>query len=105
MYQGRAIGASFMGAVSSRMQPVATADFRSSGKVTTPHLTLLALRAGMIYAVSDYWLHDDIRLAFTPTNSVTQVIDLRELDWNMTTKLNEERGVHVMIRRGELLTH
>jgi hypothetical protein len=111
-YPGKAVGASVtakpvltMGTVSPRPQPVAMASFRSSENVTTPYLTLLALRTGLIYAVSDYWLYDDIRLAFTPVDGAMQIIDLNELDWKTTTNLNEQRGMHVMIRRGELIAH
>jgi hypothetical protein len=64
-----------------------------------PKLTLFAVRAGTVYAVTDYWRDDD-RLAYVLSNGKEGQIDLSELDWKTTTQLNTERNVKVTLREG-----
>jgi len=64
----------------------------------TSGLTLLAVRPSFVYVVSDYWLQDDLRLTYILSTGTQQTIDLSELDWDMTTKLNADRGVKVVLR-------
>ena len=64
----------------------------------TSGLTLLAVRPSSVYLVSDYWLQDDLRLTYILSTGTQQTIDLSELDWDMTTRLNADRGVKVVLR-------
>jgi hypothetical protein len=65
-----------------------------------PGFTLLAVRPSSVYIVSDYWLRDDLRLAYVLSTGTQQSIDLSELDWDMTTRLNADRGVKVVLQDG-----
>jgi hypothetical protein len=60
--------------------------------------TLLVVKPSSVYVVSDYWLADDLRLEYVLLTGTQQTIDLSQLDWDMTTKLNADRGVKVMLR-------
>jgi hypothetical protein len=64
----------------------------------TSGFTLLAVRPSSVYVVSDYWLQDDLRLTYVLSTGTQQTIDLSELDWDMTTRLNADRGVKVVLR-------
>jgi hypothetical protein len=64
-----------------------------------PKLTLFALRAGTVYAVTDYWRNED-QLGYVLSNGKEGQIDLGELDWKTTTQLNTERNVKVTLREG-----
>lgn len=66
----------------------------------TSGLTLLAVRPNFVYVVSDYWLQDDLRLAYVLSTGGQQSIDLSQLDWDMTTRLNADRGVKVVLQDG-----
>jgi hypothetical protein len=60
----------------------------------TPSFTLLALRSGKVYEVSGYWRSGTIFLRYTlPGSNITNMVDLRDLDWTTTTQLNQTRGV------------
>jgi len=57
-----------------------------------PALTLLVLKNEKILAVKDYWLEDG--LIFYVTSSGRQgSFAVRDLDWDMTTRLNSERSL------------
>ncbi len=57
-----------------------------------PALTLLVLKNEKILAVKEYWLEDG--LIFYVTSSGRQgSFAVRDLDWDMTTRLNSERGL------------
>lgn len=60
-------------------------------------LTLLALEDETILPVADYWLEDGLIFYVTATWRQGSV-PLRELDWEMTTQLNAERGVDFVLR-------
>jgi len=64
----------------------------------TSDLTLLAVRPSSVFVVSDYWLQDDLRLAYILSTGTQHTIDLSQLDWDMTTRLNAERGVKVVLQ-------
>jgi hypothetical protein len=57
-----------------------------------PLLTLLILRGGRMYLVSDYWV-DRGNLDYTTGIGEPQVLPLDALDLRMTKQLNAERGV------------
>lgn len=62
-------------------------------------LTLLVLKDESIFAVSDYWLEDGIIFYVTSTGRQGSVA-VRDLDWEMTTRLNAERHVTFVLRSG-----
>jgi hypothetical protein len=64
-----------------------------------PKLTLFAIQAGTVYAVTDYWRDED-RLAYVLSNGKEGQVDLSELDWKTTTQLNTERNIKVTLREG-----
>jgi hypothetical protein len=78
--------------------PIVTKASVSPGR--TSGFTLLAVRPSSVYIVSDYWLQDDLRLAYVLTTGAQQSIDLSQLDWDMTTRLNADRGVRVVLQDG-----
>jgi hypothetical protein len=61
-----------------------------------PQLTLLALKDGTIYAATDYWLEDG-RIFYVSSTGVQYSMAVRELDWEMTTRLNAERHVKFVL--------
>ena len=65
---------------------------------STP-LTLIVLRSASIYAATDYWL-DSGRLFYVLPTGVEQSVDLDDVAWRNTFRLNSERGVRVALRSG-----
>lgn len=65
-----------------------------------PKVTLFALRAGTVYAASDYWRDDD-RLVYVMPNGKEGQVAMDELDWKTTTQLNADRSVKVTLRDGK----
>ncbi len=63
-------------------------------------LTLIAVKAGNIYAVTDYWRDED-RLGYVLSNGKEGEVDLSELDWKVTSQLNGERNVKFTLREGK----
>lgn len=64
-----------------------------------PQLTLLVLRDQTIYAATDYWLEDG-RIFFVTSAGQENSVAVRDLDWEMTTRLNTERRVTFVLRSG-----
>jgi hypothetical protein len=64
-----------------------------------PRLTLLAVRAGNVYAVTDYWRDED-QLVYLLANGKQGQIQMDDLDWKTTSQLNNERNVKVTVREG-----
>ena len=64
-----------------------------------PKLTLFALRAGTVYAVTDYW-RDEEHLVYVLANGKQGQLDMDDLDWKTTSQLNTERNVKVTLREG-----
>lgn len=62
-------------------------------------VTLFALKAGMVYAATDYWRDDDHLVYLMPNGKEGQV-DMGDLDWKTTTQLNADRSVKVTLREG-----
>ena len=65
-----------------------------------PKLTLFAVRAGTVYAATDYWRDDD-HLVYVMPNGKEGQFDMADLDWKTTTQLNAERSVKVTLREGK----
>lgn len=60
-------------------------------------LTLLALKTETLLPVTEYWLEDGLVFYVTSTGRQGSV-PLRELDWEMTSQLNAERGLEFVLR-------
>jgi len=59
--------------------------------------TLLILKDGRGYVAANYWVEGD-QLVYVASNGTQQVLPIDELDFQMTTKLNRERGVTFTLR-------
>jgi hypothetical protein len=70
------------------------------GPKPTAKLTLLVLRSGTVYAVTDYWI-DNNSLSYTLARGGSGAVSLDEMDWGSTTQLNSERGVRLNLRSGQ----
>jgi len=62
-----------------------------------PRPTLLMLKDGRAYLVTKYWIEGG-QLTYVGSDGTQQVLLLDELDFQMTAKLNRERGVPFVIR-------
>jgi hypothetical protein len=62
-----------------------------------PAATLLILKDGRGYVATSYWVEGD-QLVYVASNGTQQVLPIDELDFQMTTKLNRERGVTFTLR-------
>ena len=62
-----------------------------------PAPTLLILKDGRGYVAANYWVEGD-QLVYVASNGTQQVLPIDELDFQMTTKLNRERGVTFTLR-------
>jgi len=57
----------------------------------TSHLTILVLRGGRVYLVSEYWVNNE-DLNYTTGGGAPQALPLDVLDIPLTRRLNAERG-------------
>ncbi len=62
-----------------------------------PAIILLVRKNEIIVPAVDYWLEDEIIFYVTSTGRQGS-FPLRDLDWNMTTRLNAERGYDFTLR-------
>lgn len=62
-----------------------------------PAIILLVRKNEVIVPAVDYWLEDEIVFYVTSTGRQGS-FPLRDLDWNMTTRLNAERGYEFSLR-------
>jgi hypothetical protein len=62
-----------------------------------PRPTLLMLKDGRAYLVTKYWIEGG-QLTYVGSDGTPQVLLLDELDFQMTAKLNRERGVAFVLR-------
>ena len=68
---------------------------------TLPRTTLFATKPGMVYAATQYRRNSDT-LALVLTSGALVTMDMKDLDWITTTRLNSERGVRVNLQIGVL---
>jgi len=73
------------------------ASYRRPAATSTATLTLLALKDETLFPVTEYWLEDGLLFYVTSTGRQGSV-PLRALDWEMSTRLNAERGVEFVLR-------
>jgi hypothetical protein len=83
----------------SQRSVAAAVQFNSPQQRRPSGLTLIVLKSEAIYAVTDYWL-DDGRLNYVLSSGTDQNVDLGEIDWGKTRRLNAERGVTIALRTG-----
>jgi len=83
----------------ARTLEVESAPASANSAAQKPKLTLLALKAGTVYAVTDYWRDEDHLIYVLPNGKEGQV-DMSDLDWKTTTQLNTDRSVKVTLREG-----
>jgi len=62
-----------------------------------PAIILLVRKNEVIVPAVDYWLEDDLIFYVTSTGRQGS-FPVRDLDWNMTTRLNAERGYEFALR-------
>jgi len=62
-----------------------------------PQLTLLVLKDGAIFAATDYWLEDG-RIFYVTSTGREDSLLVRDLDLEMTARLNAERHVAFILR-------
>ena len=60
-------------------------------------LTLIALKEGTTYGVTDYWIENG-RVSYTFGNGARGTFDFGEVDWLKTIQLNAERGTMITLR-------
>jgi len=60
-------------------------------------LTLLQLKDGSMYGLTDYWLEDG-RLRYRTSYGGENSVPLEQIDFDQTVKLNAERGVELVLR-------
>jgi hypothetical protein len=60
-------------------------------------LTLLFLKEGIGYAVTEYWV-EAATLRYITSDGSRRMLPLSELDLDMTVRLNRERGVTFFLR-------
>jgi hypothetical protein len=62
-----------------------------------PQLTLIALKDGTIYGVTDYWIEGD-HLFYALSSGTERAFDLNQVDWGKTTQIDAEIGIAVSLR-------
>lgn len=60
-------------------------------------LTLIALKEGTTYGVTDYWIENS-QLSYTFGNGAQGTFDFGDVDWWKTIQLNAERGTVITLR-------
>ncbi len=78
--------------------PALVMDSNTEGAVSRlPQLTLIALKDGTIYCVTDYWVEGG-RLFFALRSGTQGTLDLNQVDWGKTTQIDAEFGIAVSLR-------
>ncbi len=66
-------------------------------QVAPPLLTLLVLKDGTIIPARDYWLQED-QIFYVTSTGREDSFALRELDWEMSARLNADRNIEFVVR-------
>jgi hypothetical protein len=81
-----------------KLAPALIADFNTEAvSHHRPELTLIALKDGAIYGVTDYWAEGD-RLYYALKSGTKGTFDLDQVDWGKTTQIDAELGIVVSLR-------
>lgn len=73
------------------------ADSKLPAEPGLGQLTLIALKEGTTYGVTDYWIESG-RLSYTFGNGAQGTFDFGDVDWWKTIQLNAERGTIITLR-------
>jgi hypothetical protein len=71
---------------------------------STSATTLFAMKEGTVLAVTSYRREQQM-LSYVLTSGAAGTLDLRDVDWAVTTQLNQERGVRVALGSGGAAYH
>lgn len=71
---------------------------------STSSTTLFAMKEGTVLAVTSYRRDQEV-LSYVLTSGVAGTLDLRDVDWAMTTQLNQERGIRVALGSSGVAYH
>jgi hypothetical protein len=77
--------------------PALVTDSNTEAVRRLPQLTLIALKDGTIYGLTDYWVEGD-RIFYALRNATEGAFDLNQVDWGKTTRINAELGIAVSLR-------
>ena len=77
-------------------------DLSSAATVgSVPGMPVFVLNTGTILAVSGYG-YKESRISYTLASGGTGVISSDEVDWTTTTRVNNQRGVHLTLHAGHV---
>jgi hypothetical protein len=84
------------------------ADYVSTGVSGSQSLPassgpLFVLKTGMILAVGNYQYQDG-RITYTLSGGGGGTVNTDDVDWNATTRVNNQRGVHMTLHGGHIIT-
>jgi len=79
------------------LAPSLAADSGLTAERWAQQLTLIALKGGTVYGVTDYWIEDG-RLFYTFGSGAEGTFDSGDVDWASTIQLNGERGMVITLR-------
>ena len=71
----------------------------TSTPVSAPGVPVFVLKTGMVLAVGNY-TYQDGRISYELASGGNGVISSDEVDWSTTTRVNNQRGVRMMLRAG-----
>ncbi len=77
--------------------PALVTDSNTEAVSRLPQLTLIALKDGTTYGVTDYWVEGD-RLFYALRSGTEGTFDLNQVDWGKTTQMDAELGIAVSLR-------
>ena len=76
--------------------PALVTDSNTEPVTRLPQLSLIALKDGTIYGVTDYWVEGD-RLFYVLRSGTEGTFDLNQVDWGKTTQIDAELGIAVSL--------
>src|SRR5215469_1937783 len=86
---------------SYQMPNVSSAAVNAAGVAAAPGMPVFVLNTGAVLAVSGYG-YSDSRISYSLVGGGSGVISADEIDWDTTTKINNQRGVHLVLHSGHL---
>jgi hypothetical protein len=75
----------------------------SAANIASPGMPVFVLNSGTLLAVSGYG-YQDKRITYSLVGGGTGVISTDDVDWSTTTRVNNKRGVHLMLHAGHPAT-
>jgi hypothetical protein len=71
----------------------------SASVASSPGMPVFVLNTGTVLEVSGYG-YQDSRISYSLIGGGSGVIGADEIDWSTTTRLNNQRGVHLTLHTG-----